>query len=268
MRHYEYDDDVLFCGQGAGFMAVECDVGIYKAFEEKGVIPGKVLSSSGSTLFSSLYYSVESTSWFDALMDATKPSTFINFNLGAACQTLFSKKQHLIDNDPVYQILKKNMTGNASKRVTTSVTRNTDWSTHMKKVTPGWATAATSIPFVFKPVKIGDDLWSDGGVLNNLPVPSIEEAKKYKHIFVFAAPQTQYFEGKFIIYQLLNLLQAVMERELEQLKELGFFDLPNVTLIQPTDDLGGSLLGWSPDFQLRDSVYQLTKELLENVDLD
>lgn len=268
MRKYDYDDTILFCGQGCGFAAIECDTGIYRAFEEWGKIPGKAICSSGSTLFTSLYYSVETTKWFEALMDTTKPSNFIDFNLGAAVQTLIGKKQHLIDNDPVYRILEKNMTGNASKRVTTSVTRNTDWSTHMRQVTPGWATAATSIPFVFKPVKIGDHLWSDGGVLNNLPVPLMSEVKKYKHIFVFASPPTKYFEGRFIVLQLLNLLQAVMEREVAQLKEIGFFDLPNVTLIQPKDALGGSLLGWSPEFKLREASYQLTKELLKNVKID
>ena len=160
------------------------------------------------------------------------------------------------------------MTGNASMRVQTSVTRNTDWSTHMKYVTPGWATAATSIPFIFKPVKIGEHLWSDGGVLNNLPVPSIEETKKYKHIFVFVSPPTQFLNGSFIGIQLINLLQAVMEREIAQLKEIGFFNLPNVTLIQPSDMLGGSLLGWSPEFKLREASYELTKELLKNVKID
>ena len=57
MKHYDYDDDVLMCATGAGFLAVECMTGIYRAFEEWGTIPGKVLSSSGSTLFASLYYS-------------------------------------------------------------------------------------------------------------------------------------------------------------------------------------------------------------------
>lgn len=266
--HYDYNDDVLFVGNGAGFQSVECDAGIFKAFEEYGVIPGKVYSSSGSTLFSSIYYSIETVGWIYALMDSTKPSDFIDFNLKESILTALSSSNYLIDNDPVYELLKKHMTGNASLRVTTSVTRNTDWTSHMKSVTPAWATAATSIPFIFKPVKIGGHLWSDGGVLNNLPVPSFEEAKKYKRIFVFIAPPTKFFQGKFIITQLLGLLQAVMERENQQVRESGFFDLPNVTVIQPPDDLGGSLLGWSPDFKLRDSVYEQTKEILKNVKID
>lgn len=268
MNHYDYDDDVLMCGTGAGFMAVECMTGIYKAFEEYGVIPGKAMCSSGSTLFASLYYSVESTKWFEAFMATTTPNDFINFNLSATIKTAIAGGTFIFDNDAVYDLLKKYMTGNASKRVTTSVTRNSDWSTHMKKVTPGWATAATSIPFIFKPVKIGNEYWSDGGVINNLPVPSIEESKRYKRIFVFVPPPNVYSDGTFLITQLLNLLNAALEGELSQLKELGFFDLPNVTLIQPKETLGGSLLGWSPDYQLRESTYQLTKEILKDVQLD
>lgn len=268
MKHYDYDDGILLAGNGGGFLSVECLTGIYRAFEEWGRIPGKVMSSSGATLFSSLYYSVETTKWFEALMDTTTPGTFINFNIGAAVETLLSKRQQLIDNDPVYEILKKNMTGNASLRVQTSVTRNTDWSTHMKYVTPGWATAATSIPFIFKPVKIGEHMWSDGGVLNNLPVPCISDVPKYKHIFIFVCPPTNYLNGSFIGLQLINLLQAVMEREIEQLKEIGYFDLPNVTVIQPKENYGGSLLGWSPEFKLREASYELTKELLKDVKID
>jgi hypothetical protein len=268
MNKYDYDDGILGVYNGGGFMSIECLSGIYRAFEEYGVIPGKVLSSSGATLFSSLYYSVETTKWFDALMSTTTPGDFIDFNLAATINTALSSGSFMIDNDPVREILEKNMNGNASMRVTTSVTRNTDWTTHMKKVTPGWATAATSIPFVFKPVKIGDHFWSDGGVLNNLPAPSIEEARKYKHIFVFICPPTKFMEGNFIITQLLNLLQAVMEREVAQLREIGFFDLPNVTVIQPGDDFGGSLLGWSPEFKLREASYELAKGALKNVKLD
>lgn len=267
MLHYEYDDRILMCGTGAGFVSVECMTGIYRAFEEWGIIPGRVHSSSGSTLFSSLYYSVESTKWFDALMDSTIPSDFIDFNITATIKVALSRGTYMLDNTPVHELLRKNMTGNATKRVTTSVTRNSDWTSHMRQVTPGWATAATSIPFIFKPVKIGDHFWSDGGVLNNLPVPSMEETKQYEHIFVFVPPKTEYNESEFIINQLLNLLYAVMERENEQLKEMGFFDLPNVSVIQPDDSFGGSLLGWSPDFKLKENSYLKAKEVLKNVEI-
>lgn len=258
----KYHDKILLCGNGAGFMAVECLAGIYRAFEEADLIPGQVCSSSGATLFASLYYSKQNIDWIDDLMDRSKPSDFVQFSTIGAAKTLINKAQHVFNNDAVYNLLKEHMTGNASMRVTTSVTRNSDWSSHMRHVTPGWTLAATSIPFVFKPVKIGDELWSDGGVLNNLPVPSLKEAKNYERIFVFVAPPTKFIQKDILVCNLLDLLQAVMERELEQLKEIGFFDLPNVTVIRPFSDLGGSLLSWSPGFALRQRTYELTKEIL------
>lgn len=268
MIHYDYDDDILMCGNGAGFMAVESMCGIYRAFEETGFIPGRAMCSSGSTLFASLYYSVQTTKWFDALMSVTSPKDFIDLNVCQTFRTIGSGSNFILDNDPVFEILLKNMTGNASKRVTTSVTRNSDWTSHMKQVTPGWSTAATSIPFVFKPVKITGDFWCDGGVLNNLPVPDFESAKKWKHIFVFVTPATIYLSGNFILIQLINLLQAVMDREIQQLQELGFFNLPNVTVIRPQSSFGGSLFSWSPEFTLREESYKQTKGLLKNVKIN
>lgn len=258
-----YNDRILLCGNGAGFMAVECLAGVYRAFEEDGVIPGKVLSSSGSTLFASLYYSVENIEWINNLMNSSKPGDFISFSPISTAQTLLSKGNHMFKNDKVFELLEENMTGNASKRVTTSVTRNADWTSHMRQVTPGWATAATSIPFVFKPVKIAGELWFDGGILNNLPVPTMKEAKEYERIYVFVAPPTHYIEKDTLICNLIDLLQAVMNREIQQLKEIGFFNLPNVTVIQPESDFGGGLLNWSPNFTLREKTYELTKEFLK-----
>lgn len=259
----KYHDEILLCGNGAGFMAVECLAGIYRAFEEADLIPGHVCSSSGATLFSALYYSKKGIDWIDGLMDKTKPSDFVQFSTIGAAKTLINKAKHIFNNDAVYDLLKVHMTGNASMRVITSVTRNSDWSSHMRHVTPGWTLAATSIPFVFKPVKIGGELWSDGGVLNNLPVPSLKEAKKYERIFVFVAPPTKFIQKDNLVCNLLDLLQAVMERELEQLREMGFFDLPNVTVIRPLSDHGGSLLSWSPGFALRQRTYELAKEILQ-----
>lgn len=259
----KYNDDILFCGNGAGFMAVECLAGIYRAFEEADMVPGKVVSSSGSTLFSAIYYSVEDIDWIENLITNSVPSDFVKFSTISTARTLISRGNHMFENEPVYDLLKSVMTGNASKRVTTSVTRNADWSSHMRKVTPGWALAATSIPFVFKPVKIAGELWSDGGVLNNLPVPTIREAKNYKRIFVFVAPPPRYSQKDSLISNLLDLIQAVLEREIEQLQEIGFFNLPNVTVIRPASDFGGSLLSWSPKYALKNETYKLAKEILK-----
>jgi len=263
------NDDILFCGQGAGFIAVECLTGIYKAFEEFNVVPGQCLTSSGSTLFTSLYYSVKTTDWMYNLMSNTSVSDFIQLKPIQTFRTICSLNNYMFENEKVYDILKTNMTGEASKRVTTSITRNRDFKSMLKKVTPAVTLAATSIPLIFKPVKIGNEYYSDGGLLNNIPVPSLEEAKNWKHIFLFLAPPTiiNNSEDDLILTTLINLLNAIMDREYIQLKESGFLQLSNVTVFQPKSALSGSLLSWSDNYELRETSYNLAKEILQNVQI-
>ena len=209
------DDKILFCGQGAGFIAVECLTGVFKAFEEFGTIPGRALTSSGSTLFASLYYSVKTTDWMYDLMSKTSVSDFIQLKPIQTLRTVCSLNNYIFENENVYKILKENMTGEASKRVTTSITRNRDFKSILKRVTPAVTLAATSIPLIFKPVRIGLDYYSDGGLLNNIPTPSFEEAKQWKHIFIFLAPPTKIVnkEDDLLLTTLINLLNAIMDRE-------------------------------------------------------
>ncbi len=263
------DDKVLFCGQGAGVMAVECDTGIFRAFEERGVIPGKALTSSGSTLFASLYYSGHNVDWMHCLMDNVELNKFFTVSPIGALKTLVGNARHLLDNEGVKNLLEKYMTGKASLRVQTSITRMVDYTTHLVDVTPATALAATSIPYVFKPVKIGEDLFVDGGVLNNLPVPKYEDLDNWKHVFIYISPAADYKDLKDpLLIELFDLLQAIMDREVKQLEEVGYFNHPNVTVIRPTQTFGGNLLAWSKNKQLEQHCYELTKEALENVVLD
>lgn len=263
------DNEVLFCGQGAGVMAVECDTGIFRAFEEYGTIPGKALTSSGSTLFSSLYYSGHNTDWFHCLIDNVKLNNFFTVSPIGALKTVIGNARHLLNNDGVKELLEKNMTARASLRVQTSITRMADYSTHLVEVTPATALAATSIPYIFKPVKINDDLFVDGGVLNNIPVPKYEELDNWKHVFIYLSPAADYRDLKDpLIIELFDLLQAIMDREIKQLEEIGYMDHPKVTVIRPEASFGGNLLKWSEGLQLEKRCYELTKEALKNVKIN
>lgn len=263
------DDKVLFCGQGAGVMAVECDTGIFRAFEEKGIIPGQALTSSGSTLFSSLYYSGHNADWFHCLMDNVKLNKFFTISPVGTIKTLIGNARHILNNDGVKDLLEKYMTAKATLRVKTSITRMVDYTTHIVDVTPATALAATSIPYVFKPVNIEGELYVDGGVLNNIPVPKYEEIDNWKHVFIFLSPAADYRDLKDpLLIELFDLLQAIMDREVKQLDEIGYFGHPKVTVIRPTSSFGGNLLNWSTDKTLEKHCYELTKEALKNVELD
>ena len=258
------DDDILLVGQGGGMMSVECLTGIMRAFEERGVLPGQAHTSSGSTLFSSLYYSGHDSSWFRNLMETRDVSEFFKLSLPGAVSTVFSRGRHLFNNDGVKKILEEEMTGAASLRVTTSLTRLIDWEMVSMPATPASALAATSIPYIFKPVEIQGVLYVDGGVVNNIPVPSKNDLFNYKHVYVFLCPATVYNDttDDYLLSGLLELLNAVMDRELKELESQYYFDESKVTLIRPPENYGGGLLNWSPNFELRDRCYELAKGLI------
>ncbi len=258
------NNQVLLVGQGGGMMSVECLTGVMRAFEEYGMIPGQAHTSSGSTLFSSLYYSGHESAWFRELMQTRKVSEFFHVCVPGALSTMCSCARHMIDNDGVKKLLEQEMTGLASLRVMTSLTRMIDWESIHMPATPATALAATSIPFLFKPVMIDSILYGDGGVLDNIPAPAKNNLCQYDHVFVFLCPKTVYNDTTEdgLITGLLELLDGVMNREYKELERQKYFDEPNVTLIQPEDGFGGGLLNWSPKFQLRDYCYELTKGLL------
>lgn len=260
----EYKKNWLFVGQGAGFQAVECDTGIFQALEELNLVPEKAIASSGSALFCSLYYSGFGIDKFVSLENDTSPFDWVTLKPWQVAKTPIGKSNYCLDNSKIQDLLLQEMTFEASKRVSVSVTRMDDYSTHIKPATPDWTLAATSIPFVFPTLKKNNSLWADGGILNNVPLPSLEECKKFEKIILFIAPQSKCDGKELGLSGIAQLLLAVMEREVFQLKEAGYLDLPNLVLIQPHSSFGGNLFKWSDNFQVREECKKLTLEALTN----
>lgn len=259
----QFDNDVLLVAQGGGVMSPEILTGVYKAFQEAGVIPGEVMASSGGALFSGLYYSQKDSKWFENLMQTQDLNQWLSICPVQAIKTVVSKSNHIIDNTGLKDFLIDNMTIDAMKNVKVSVTRLNDYTTHMKPATPMWVLAATSIPFLFMPVKHGISCWGDGGILNNIPVLDIADMKKYRRVYIVCTPPTKYQGTMQGIGGLMELLNGVMDRELAQLKQSGYLDMDNVAFIQPQQSYGGHLLGWSEGFKMREQSYQITKKILE-----
>lgn len=254
----------LFVGQGAGFQAVECDTGIFQALEELNCVPEKAIASSGSALFCSLYYSGFTTKRMSNLQEQTSPFDWVDVVPYQAVKTALGKSNYCLDNTKIQELLLEEMSFEASKRVQVSVTRMDDYSTHIKPATPDWTLAATSIPFVFKTLKKDDSFWGDGGVLNNVPLPSLEDCQKYERIILFLAPKTEYNGKELGLTGIAQLLLTVMMREETQLEEAGYLNLPNLTLIRPKSAYGGNLFKWSDGFKAREECKQLTLEALKN----
>lgn len=262
----EYRDDILLCLQGAGFQSVEYTAGILRALEDHGIKPGKAMTSSGSSLAMALYYS-KGLDFIYEMMNKSTPSDFIDIKIVKLAQEVVNLNNHFIDTEPLRKLLEENMNAEATKRLLTGITRLRDFKNFMVPATPATVLAATAIEAVMTPVEINGELYGDSGLLNNTPTPSFFEAKNYTHIIMGIGPEPKFDNdprdstARFLI----NLVQAIAYREVHQLKESGFIDLDNVSLIQPPDALGSGLLNWSPDFQFREAVRKQTEDLLNGL---
>lgn len=256
----QYKDKWLFIGQGAGFQAVECNTGIFQALEELHCIPNEARASSGSAMFCSLYYSGWNSDRLLELESRTTPFDWVTLKPWQALKTPLGKSNYCMDHSKIRELLMENMTFEASRHVQVSVTRMDDYSTHMKAATPDWTIAATSIPFVFPVLKREDSFWGDGGILNNVPLPSTDECSKYEKIILFLAPKTEFNGRELGIRGIAELILAVMSREEIQLEEAGYLDLPNLVLIRPGSAFGGNLFKWSDHFRAREECRRLTLE--------
>jgi len=253
---------ILFCGQGCGAAAVEMLTGVFGRFEQIGIRPDKVLASSGSALFTSLYYSDHNTNWFLKMMQEKAFSDFAKLDLLQGGKTVLGLSNYVYDNSGLFELLKKELTAKAALTVTVSVTRIKGMVGEMKPATPSTVLAATSIPVVFPPVLMNGYLYCDGGVKNNVPVPPMNELSNYEHVYVFLAPPAVYEEPSNLIDTGINLLNAIMDREIEQFNEAGYDKVENVTVIQLPSLLSGGLLNWSEGLELCDAAYEYTKEIV------
>lgn len=253
----------LFVGQGAGFQAVECDTGIFEALEELNLIPEKALASSGSALFCSLYYSGWDAAKFRELENQTSPFDWVTLKPIQTVKTVLGKSNYCMDHAKIQDLLFKEMTFEAPRHVQVSVTRMDDYSSHLRPATPDWSLAAGSIPFVLPTLAKDGSIWGDGGVLNNVPLPSLEECAQYDRIILFLAPASEVDTESLGLKGIASLMVAVMSREEVQLEEAGYLSLPNLTLIRPALGFGGNLFKWSEDFQLREECKRLTLEALK-----
>ncbi len=261
MRNYR--ERWLYVGQGAGFQAVEANTGIFQALEELGLVPDRARASSGSALFCSLYYSGWDAARFREFEDTTTPFDWVDLCPWQTLKTVAGRSNHCMDNAKVQQLLLKEMTFEATRHLQVSVTRMDDYSTHMRPATPDWSMAAGSIPFVLPTIRRDGACWGDGGVLNNVPMPALEECGQYERIILFLAPPTEYDGAALGLRGIASLMLAVMSREETQLSESGYMDLPNLVLIRPGSAFGGHLFRWSDDFSLRGECHRMTRELLQ-----
>ena len=145
----------------------------------------------------------------------------------------------------------------------------------MVDATPSTVVASMSIPGVFRPVKIQNDLYTDGGVKNLIPTPAIDEINDYAHIYIILSPvkktvpKNDWSLINWFFGTELKSAAGLLDREITQIYEDGWHKLSNVTVIRPDvpeklcgRSLISEMLEWSEGNAMIDRAFQFTLELL------
>jgi len=150
-------------------------IGVLKALEEKGVEVHAVSGVSAGAIIGALYCSGYSP---EKLKDIALKTNFLKwFKPSKSFKSLFSL-------EAVEEFLKEHIPDGFSSMkkkffvTTTNLTKGSYefWSNgDLYRL----VRASSSIPFLFEPVEIGDELYVDGGLMNNLPVEPLRAICDY-----------------------------------------------------------------------------------------
>ena len=160
---------IVLSGGGARGLA---HVGVLRALEENGIFPDVVAGSSMGAIIGALYASGRSFEEMMDLIGQVRSYKIIRVGLPLGGITDLTYLKNMIkENIPqdTFESLKKPL----YVCVSNLNTGNYEFFNAGKLSSAIIASAA--IPLIFKPVKINDQSYIDGGVLNNLPVEAIRD---------------------------------------------------------------------------------------------
>lgn len=255
---------ILAVVEGGGCAQIECATGVFKAMEDFGIKIDKYTGSSAGACIAALHASGLSGRELENLIRSTPADQLFSPCILEQFKSLLGiKVDHLMTAEGMYGILKKYVNEEARKNVRVAVTKLPDYIPMMCDATPITCMASAAIPVVFEPVKIGDDYFVDGGVKNMIPTPAIKDIGNYKHIYIILCVDEREEKRNYNrIERAYRAALATMEREVTQIYEDAWDELPNVTVIHPTP-YEANLLEWSKDFSLMEHAYNYTITLLD-----
>lgn len=271
----DIENQVLVSISGGGVAMVETATGVLKAINERyGKIITNMCGGSAGGLVSSIYMSWgQDPQRMIDLIHNTSIDDWFKLCPFQAFKSVFGLSNYVMDNTALYEFLKKELTIAAYDRVQVSLTEMVDGGkigkSFMAQATPATTTGTMSIQHVFPPVDLGDGLLvGDGGVKNLIPIPRIVDIPKYKHIFFVLAPESEMGLancGWRFLRNVVSLLNGALEREMSQVAEMHFEDLPNVTVLRPESYVpSAGLLNWSDKYDQIDKAYDFAMKQLEH----
>ncbi|SEL10218.1 NTE family protein [Aquimarina amphilecti] len=156
---------------GGGFKGV-AHIGAIKAIEEAGLFPNYVSGTSAGAIVGSLYaagHSIEKIKSFFSKTPLFKLNRFTRKKAGFLDSEKFYDDLINYFNENSFESLEKKLFVTATNLLAGTVTVFNEG----ELIKPILASAA--FPGVFSPIQIGDQLYSDGGILDNFPITPIKK---------------------------------------------------------------------------------------------
>ena len=256
-------NQVLCIIMGGGCGQLQSASGVLAAMDQAGIHIDKYRGSSAGACIAGLHGSGMSGKELGELIKSTPVSDLYKLSVkGTVSQILGMGSDYVYNADGIFQLLSKHMTAQASRKVSVAVTQAQTFKPYMIAATPVTVMASAAIPHIFKKVKIGDKYYVDGGVKNMIPTPRIQDIPEYKHIYMILCPSDNTVsDTNILIAKAANTFLQTMDRQIIQIYQQGWHQLPNVTVIQPPA-AKVNLLGWSKDFRLYTQAYDYACQIL------
>ena len=162
---YKNELSLGICLSGGGARGA-AHIGVFGALEEHGISPTFVSGANAGSIVGALYAYGHSPKMIWNIINETKILSLLKLRFGMGLMDLSSLK------DILKEIFAENSFKGFLKEYFLCVSNiNTgQWEIMKDGDLFSAIEASCAIPLVFKPVKIGDSYYCDGGLLNNLPV--------------------------------------------------------------------------------------------------
>jgi len=152
------------CLSGGGARGI-AHIGVLKALEEENIYPAYVAGTSAGSIVGALYAAGISADKMLEIVENTNLFRIFKLKLGLGLMDLSQLKnilaQYIQDDD--FSKLKRKL------YICVTNINQGKWEIKQSGKLFEAVEASCSIPLVFKPIKIGNQYYADGGMLNNMP---------------------------------------------------------------------------------------------------
>lgn len=243
-----YNIGIALGGGGARGFA---HLGVLQALFEKGIKPDIISGVSSGAIIGAFIASGKTPMEVMVIMKSYKVTSLAGFNFHTNGLLSLSKLRHLLET----HISEKNIEDLKTPLyiAATNLHQGNIVYFHSGPLIKT-IEASSSIPILFAPVKLGNDLYVDGGLLDNIPVRPLE-GKCRQLISVNISPMQRQEKIKNIIDIATRTFHINANSNLDYVKQVSD------TYIEPTDVRNYALLETSKAQELFDVGYNCTKKL-------